>query len=225
MNKAKKYLNGLKIGKVLAESDINQNEERKDELNKDFEKLRKLAESMNLFKPNPWFYSLHFFQLIVLDAIGTYLIYKSGYESWLSYFIAVACLVTTQAQAGWLQHDLGHLSVFKSTKMNHFAHNVVICAIMGFSSERWNNRHFKHHAKPNAIKKDPDIRFSYFYLIGKILPKEIGTKKKGWLPYNLQQFYFFFTLPPLLIPILSAIETAIFLTKRKKFYVKYDNFY
>nr|QBO56252.1 fatty acid desaturase 5/6-1 [Brachionus koreanus] len=218
MNKVEKYLKALKIGKVVAESDINQKEERKDELHKDFQQLRKLADKMNLFKPSPWFYSLHFLQLIVLDLIGTYLIYKSGYENWFSYFIAVACLVTTQAQAGWLQHDLGHLSVFKSTKMNHFAHRVVIGAIMGFSADWWNSRHFKHHAKPNAIKKDPDIRFSYFYLLGKKLPEEVGKKKKGWLPYNLQQFYFFFTLPPSLIPILSAAETAIYLTRRKKFY-------
>nr|ATI22173.1 delta-5 desaturase 4 [Brachionus koreanus]QBO56253.1 fatty acid desaturase 5/6-2 [Brachionus koreanus] len=216
MNKVEKYLKALKIGKVVAESDINQKEERKDELHKDFQQLRKLAEKMNLFKPSPWFYSLHFLQLIVLDLIGTYLIYKSGYENWFTYFIAVACLVTTQAQAGWLQHDLGHLSVFKSTKMNHFAHKVVICAIMGFSSDRWNNRHFKHHAKPNAIKKDPDIRFSYFYLLGKKLPEEVGKKKKGWLPYNLQQFYFFFTLPPVLVPILSVLEMYLYMIRYMK---------
>nr|QBO56263.1 fatty acid desaturase 5/6-2-2 [Brachionus plicatilis] len=215
MNKVEKYLKTLKIGKVVPESDVNQNEERKDELNKDFQQLRKLAEGMNLFKPSGWFYSLHFLQLIVLDLIGTYIIYKSGYDNWLTYFIAVACLVTTQAQAGWLQHDLGHLSVFKSTKMNHLAHRVVIGAIMGFSSNRWNNRHFKHHAKPNAIKKDPDIRISYFYLLGKKLPEEIGKKKKGWLPYNLQQFYFFVTLPPAGV-ILSVVEQYIYMIRYMK---------
>ncbi|RNA03975.1 fatty acid desaturase 2, partial [Brachionus plicatilis] len=100
--------------------------------------------------------------------------------------------------------------------MNHLAHRVVICAIMGFSADRWNNRHFKHHAKPNAIKKDPDIRMSYFYLLGKKLPEEIGKKKKGWLPYNLQQFYFFFTLPPVLVPILSVIEMYYYMIRYMK---------
>lgn len=31
-----------------------------------------------------------------------------------------------KAQAGWLQHDFGHLSVFKSNKLNHFMHKFII---------------------------------------------------------------------------------------------------
>ena len=31
-----------------------------------------------------------------------------------------------QAQAGWLQHDFGHLSVFKSRTLNHIAHHFLI---------------------------------------------------------------------------------------------------
>lgn len=31
-----------------------------------------------------------------------------------------------QAQAGWLQHDFGHLSVFSESKWNHWVHKFVI---------------------------------------------------------------------------------------------------
>lgn len=31
-----------------------------------------------------------------------------------------------QAQAGWLQHDFGHLSVFGQSKWNHWIHKFVI---------------------------------------------------------------------------------------------------
>lgn len=31
-----------------------------------------------------------------------------------------------QAQAGWLQHDFGHLSVFKKSRWNHLVHKFVI---------------------------------------------------------------------------------------------------
>lgn len=31
-----------------------------------------------------------------------------------------------QSQAGWLQHDFGHLSVFKSSRWNHWVHKFVI---------------------------------------------------------------------------------------------------
>ena len=31
-----------------------------------------------------------------------------------------------QAQAGWLQHDFGHHTVFNSTRLNHFFHDITI---------------------------------------------------------------------------------------------------
>ena len=94
---------------------------------------------------------------------------------------------------------------------------------MGFSAEWWNYRHYQHHAKPNVLKRDPDIRFGVLYLIGKIVPIEFGKKKIGKFPYNLQQFYFFFTLPPLLIPIYFVIETGYFLVKKRRLHVNYYN--
>ena len=33
----------------------------------------------------------------------------------------------------------------------------------------------KDHAKPNTIKKDPDIRFGSFLVLGKIIPREVHT--------------------------------------------------
>ena len=41
-----------------------------------------------------------------------------------------------QAQAGWLQHDFGHLSVFNSRKLNHIAHHLVIGHIKVSSTSR-----------------------------------------------------------------------------------------
>ncbi|RNA14810.1 fatty acid desaturase 2-like, partial [Brachionus plicatilis] len=232
MKKVRKYMSPILIGQVMPESDVNPNEERKTELHKDFQNLKLLAEKKGLFKAKPIFFLLHFLQLVLLDLLAAYIIRKSGFANWLAYSIAVACLVIVQvgkfahlssailfcskAQAGWLQHDFGHLSVFRSNKMNHFVQNIIIGGIMGFSANWWNYRHYQHHAKPNTIKRDPDIRFGLLYLIGKVVPVEFGKKKMAKLPYNLQQFYFFFTLPPLLIPIYFVIETVYFLIKKRK---------
>jgi fatty acid desaturase 2 (delta-6 desaturase) len=114
-----------------------------------------------------------------------------------------------------LQHDFGHLSVFKSNKMNHFVHRVIICFLKGVSADWWNYRHFIHHAKPNAIRKDLDMRFYPLFVLGKVIPREIGEKKKGTLPYNLQHLYFFMVIPPLLLPVYFNIENVIYLYKRK----------
>ena len=35
-------------------------------------------------------------------------------------------VIYNQAQAGWSQHDYGHLSVFGSTRLNHLMHYFVI---------------------------------------------------------------------------------------------------
>jgi len=58
----------------------------------------------------------------------------------------------SQAQAGWLQHDLGHLSVFKSRELNLFCHRFVIIHLKAASSAWWNYRHYLHHAKPNIAE-------------------------------------------------------------------------
>lgn len=34
--------------------------------------------------------------------------------------------LSPQAQAGWLQHDYGHLSVYRKPKWNHLVHKFVI---------------------------------------------------------------------------------------------------
>lgn len=173
-----------------------------------------LAEKMDLYRPNYIFYLLHFLQLILLDLVAWTIIYYSGYQNWFTYLFAAALMATAQAQAGWLQHDFGHLSVFKSSKMNHFVQRVIICWFKGVSADWWNFRHYIHHAKPNAIVKDPDMRFYPLLVLGKILPREVGLKKKKPMPYNFQQFYFFMVLPPLLLPLYFNFEQTYFLIKR-----------
>jgi fatty acid desaturase len=68
--------------------------------------------------------------------------------------------------------------------------------LQGASSHWWNFRHFQHHAKPNKLKKDPDVDMAYLFLLGDELPKEWGKKKRGYMPYNFQHEYFFLRKQP-----------------------------
>jgi len=43
----------------------------------------------------------------------------------------------------------------------------------GASTEWWNYRHNRHHAKPNRQMLDPDIRFDWLFMLGKVLPLEV----------------------------------------------------
>lgn len=217
MKKVNKYMKSLEVGELLPnDNNDNLKEESRNEVVQDFRKLRLLAEKMDLFKTNSLFYILHFSHLILCDLIGWLIIYYSGYQNWFTYFLAVFFLTITQSQAGWLQHDFGHLSVFKSNKLNHFVQRIIICTLKGVSADWWNYRHFQHHAKPNTIRKDPDIRFGALFVLGKIMPRELGEKKKGKFAYNFQQNYFFMIVPPLLLPIYFNLENAYYLTKTKR---------
>ena len=41
-------------------------------------------------------------------------------------------LVNCQAQSGWSQHDYGHMSVMKTSRLNHWMHLFVICHLKVF---------------------------------------------------------------------------------------------
>ncbi len=99
-----------------------------------------------------------------------------------------------QAQSGWVQHDFGHLSVFKKASWNHTLHQVFlgvtkVCEnsfffsfednhslfVQGASADWWNHMHFQHHSKPNVIDKDPDTRIELLFLLGDTIPIRVSV--------------------------------------------------
>ncbi|XP_064598052.1 acyl-CoA (8-3)-desaturase-like [Liolophura sinensis] len=201
-----KFLKPLLIGEV-----VNPEE---DKLTLEFRQLRQLTEKMGLYKCNKWFTLAHFVSILGFEAVAMVLIWCYG-GGWLPWVTAGILLATAQAQAGWLQHDLGHFSVFKNSTLNRIGHHVTVGFLKGASSHWWNFRHFQHHAKPNVIRKDPDVQLAYLFLLGNSMPKSWGEKQKGVMPYNWQHKYFFLVGPPLLLPIYFHLEVTYFVFKRK----------
>ncbi|PVD37650.1 hypothetical protein C0Q70_00248 [Pomacea canaliculata] len=160
-----KYMQPLLVGLLKDE------EKKESELIKDFRDLRAKTEEMGLFKASPLFFFSIMLHILALEVLAWFLIYTCG-TSWITLLGASILLVTAQAQAGWSQHDYGHLSVFKSSWINHSMHIFVINFLKGASSSWWNYRHFLHHAKPNRMRKDPDIRFDHLFVLGKKQPVE-----------------------------------------------------
>ncbi|KAI2560374.1 FADS2 isoform 3, partial [Pan troglodytes] len=103
---------------------------------------------MNLFKTNHVFFLLLLAHIIALESIAWFTVFYFG-NGWIPTLITAFVLATSQAQAGWLQHDYGHLSVYRKPKWNHLVHKFVIGHLKGASANWWNHRHFQHHAKPN----------------------------------------------------------------------------
>lgn len=102
------------------------------------------------FKANPWFFLTHFVHIVLMEVLAIFTLWYFG-TSWLPWLTAVVLLAAMQAQAGWLQHDFGHLTVCRTSKWNHILHYCVVNFMKGASAYWWNRRHFQHHAKPNVV--------------------------------------------------------------------------
>ncbi|NXQ90016.1 FADS2 desaturase, partial [Nyctibius grandis] len=186
-----KFLKPLLIGE-LAPGEPSHDRDKNSQLVEDFRTLRKTAEDMKLFRANPLFFSLYLAHIIALEVLAWLMVSYFG-TGWITTLILACFLTTSQAQAGWLQHDFGHLSVFKKSSWNHIVHKFVIGHLKGASANWWNHRHFQHHAKPNIFKKDPDVNMLHIFVLGDTQPVEYGKKKLKYLPYNHQHEYFFLT--------------------------------
>lgn len=195
MGKVSKYMTPLNIGSVGTPCKVDE-----EEMRKDFVKLRKNAEDMNLFEPSKVFYLLVIGHLIFFEILAYQILNYFG-TNWLAYLASVACYVIVQSEAGWSQHDFGHLSVFKNNRWNHIMHSFVMNCLKGASTSWWQHLHNQHHSKPNVINKDPDVRLEQMFVLGEEMPKRIAKEKKKSLPYNWQHRYFFAIGPPLLFPI------------------------
>uniref|UniRef100_A0A8D0FNR8 Cytochrome b5 heme-binding domain-containing protein n=1 Tax=Strix occidentalis caurina TaxID=311401 RepID=A0A8D0FNR8_STROC len=185
-----KYLKSLEIGELAPDQPSIEPTKNK-MLVKDFRELRATVEKMGLLDPNQLFFFLHLAHILLLDTAAWLILLYFG-TSLMPFIISLVVLTISQVQASWLQHDLGHLSVFRKTKWNHLLHKFVMCHLIGASAKWWTLLHSQHHAKPNCFEKDPDIDMHPFlFTLGKKLSVELGIKKKKYMPYNHQHKYFF----------------------------------
>ncbi|KAM7165025.1 acyl-CoA (8-3)-desaturase-like [Macrochelys suwanniensis] len=202
VNKAlvRKYMSSLLIGE-LAPDQISMEPSKNKLLVEDFRELRATIERMGLMNPNSLFFFLNFLHILLLEAASWIALWYFG-TSLVPFLISAVLLTTSQTQAGYLHHDMGHLSVFSKPKWNHMVQKFMIGQLLGMAANWWNLRHIQHHAKPNCFRKDPDLNMhSSLFTFGKVLSVELGMKKKKFMPYNHQHKYFFVTMLPFLIPI------------------------
>ncbi|XP_076458631.1 acyl-CoA 6-desaturase-like [Babylonia areolata] len=195
LDAVKKYLKPIHIGSVVGE------EQQASSIDSDFRNLRETADKMGLFSPSYFFFFVHLAHILAFEAAG-YLVMRQFGTGWIPWLISLLCTTTVQAQTGWLQHDFGHLSVFKNkSNLDHILHYFTMGFIKGASPHWWNHMHFQHHAKPNVMDKDPDVRVEKLFVIGKQMPVKIAQTQKSSMPYNWQQHYWFVIGPPLLFPV------------------------
>uniref|UniRef100_A0A8C0GXX0 Cytochrome b5 heme-binding domain-containing protein n=1 Tax=Chelonoidis abingdonii TaxID=106734 RepID=A0A8C0GXX0_CHEAB len=194
----RKYISSLLIGELAQDqTSMEPSKNVSKLLVEDFRELRATIERMGLLNPKSLFFVLIFLQILLLEAAGWIALWYFG-TSLLPFLISAVLLTTSLTQAGYLQHDLGHLSVFRNPKWNQVVHMFVIGQLIvstDSGSSNWSKlTHNQHHAKPNCICKDPDLNMHpTLFTLGKVPSVELGMKKKKFMPYNHQHKYFFVT--------------------------------
>ncbi|XP_077175190.1 acyl-CoA (8-3)-desaturase-like [Paroedura picta] len=210
----KSFLSSLQIGELASDEPSSEPSKNK-QLIDDFRELRATITKMGLMKPNIFFYLCLLLHIILLEAAAWLTLLYCG-TSLLPFTASLIFLTTSQIQASWLQHDLGHFSVFPKTKWNRRFQKFVMNHLIGGSSKWWNLLHNQHHVKPNCYSKDPDVSFHPFlFAFGKNLSVELGIKMTKYMPYNHQHKYFSIILPPLLIPALFHYHNFFVIFKKK----------
>ncbi|XP_012884487.1 PREDICTED: fatty acid desaturase 2-like protein FADS2P1 [Dipodomys ordii] len=209
----KRYLKPLLVGE-LAPGEPSLERNKDPQLVEDFQRLRRTLESMNMFNANLGFFFLHLAQILVLEVLAWLILCHFG-SGWTVTILVSFLLTVSQVSCAFLQHDIGHLSLFKKSKWNHLMHKFVMCHLKGLSARWWNHRHFQHHVKPNIYPKDPDIDVGPLFLLGDLQPIKYGKKKIKYIDYEKQHLYFYMVALPLLMPVYFNLQSMQVMYLRK----------
>ncbi|KAM7236224.1 hypothetical protein CapIbe_013410 [Capra ibex] len=194
------YLKPLLIGE-LAPEEPNQERNKNSRLVGDFQELRRTLETLNMFSANLGFFFLHLAQILILEALAWVIVWHFG-SGWLITIFISFLLTVAQVQGLFLQHDMGHLSIFKKSKWNRLMQKFVMGHLKGFSSKWWNHRHFQHHVKTNIYPKDPDIDTGPLFVTWRL------TTCRVWQEQN--QILRLREAAPDLLPAFPLSHTSIF---------------
>jgi len=112
---------------------------------KDFDKLTKELEAEGFFKPAPLHVFYRVTEIVVMHAIGLYLL-LSGY--WLA---GIVVLGIVSGRCGWLMHEGGHYSLTGNISFDRTLQIVLYGVGCGMSGAWWRNQHNKHHSMPQVL--------------------------------------------------------------------------
>jgi fatty acid desaturase len=95
---------------------------------------------------------------------GTATLYLAGWTvfvllgpTWWQ-LLTAAFLGVMFTQLGFLGHDVGHKQVFRTRRAAYAFGLVAGNACLGLSYGWWLDKHNRHHAHPNDLDRDPDVR-------------------------------------------------------------------
>ena len=122
----------------------------------DYTALAKEIKAAGLLERRPVWYAVRTVVLAAAVALGFVLLFTLG-QTWWQLLVAVYFSVVF-TQIAFLAHDSAHRQMFESGKRNEWFSRVIGNLFVGLSYGWWMTKHSKHHANPNTMGKDGDIR-------------------------------------------------------------------
>lgn len=128
-------------------------------------------------------------------------------QSWWQLAVAVVFAVLG-GQAAFLAHDAAHRQIFASGRKNEWAGRIVGNLFVGMSYGWWMHKHGRHHANPNKIGKDGDIKAGPIAFT----PEDAAKRTKGVAKWVVQhQGWFFF-------PLLTLVALGLSIDSYKRLF-------
>jgi fatty acid desaturase len=113
-----------------------------------------------LMRRRPWTYTGYFAANMAVLAlvVAAMVVWRQSW--WLLLLAVVLAVVSTQI--GFLGHDVGHLQVTRDPGLSRFLGLIDGNLLGGLSYGWWVDKHNAHHAHPNDLDTDPDVRAGVF---------------------------------------------------------------
>jgi fatty acid desaturase len=122
----------------------------------DYAELSRRVKAAGLLRSRPGYYSWKIAATGVCLAAGWVAFVLIGSSWWQ--LLTAAFLGVMATHLGFLGHDGGHRQIFRTRRAAYAFGLVVGNAGIGLSYGWWQDKHSRHHAHPNDLERDPDVR-------------------------------------------------------------------
>jgi fatty acid desaturase len=150
-----------------------------------YSELTREIRAAGLLRPRPGSYAVH--AAIVFAALALVVAAMQVWRDswWLLFLAPVLAVVTTQIN--FLGHDVCHRQVTASPGKSRFLGLLVGNLMGGLSYGWWVRKHNAHHAHPNDLETDPDVRDGIL-----VFDATQATEKRGMGAFTVRHQAFFF---------------------------------
>ena len=151
----------------------------------DFAELSRRVKDAGLMQRRPGYYAVKLTATTALFVAGWVAFALIG-ESWWQLVTAVV-LGVAFTQVAFLGHDAGHKQIARTRKASYVLGLLHANLGVGLSYGWWIDKHNRHHAHPNEIGADPDIRAGALIFV----PGERRARPLARLITRAQAYLFF----------------------------------